>query len=107
MSTMRVDLTNHGTKSVDGGKPDRARVTPDQKDHGSAIATPDKTHFSFDQTRVRALESQALAQPEIRQQRVDLLRQSVGKGEYAVSDNQLATAIIADLTNGSAGQPTG
>jgi anti-sigma28 factor (negative regulator of flagellin synthesis) len=56
---------------------------------------------------VRALETQALAQPEVRQQRVDLLRQSLGKGEYAVSDTQLADAILADITNGSSAQPTG
>ena len=67
----------------------------------------DQTHFSFDQTRVKLLQTQALAQPEVRQQRVDLLRQSLGKGEYSVSDNKLADAIIADLTNGSGTQATG
>ena len=104
---MRVDLTNYGTESVDKGKQDRAHAATTTSEHGSETAVPDHTHFSFDQTRVRALESQVLAQPEVRQQRVDLLRQSLGKGEYSVSDNQLADAIIADLTSGSAAQPTG
>ncbi len=106
MRTMRIDLTNYGAESVDNSKRDRARAAP-AADHGSETAVPDQAHFSFDQPRVRALENQVLALPEVRQQRVDLLRQSVGKGEYSVSDNQLAAAIIADLTNGSAGQPTG
>lgn len=102
---MRVDLTNYGTESVDKGKPEGTRATLAADDHGSE--TTDQTHFSFDQTRVQALKRQVLAQPEVRQQRVDLLRQSLGKGEYSVSDTQLADAIIADLTRGSAAQPTG
>jgi flagellar biosynthesis anti-sigma factor FlgM len=104
---MRVDLTHYGTESVDSGKQDRARVAPTPAEPGNETAVSDQTHFSFDQTRVKLLQTQALAQPEVRQQRVDLLRQSLGKGEYAVSDNKLADAIIADLTNGSGTQPTG
>ena len=104
---MRVDLTTYGTESVDNAKPDRTRTASAASEHGSDTAVPDQTHFSFDQTRVRALASQVLAQPEVRQQRVELLRQSLGKGEYSVSDTQLADAILADLTSGSAAQPTG
>jgi flagellar biosynthesis anti-sigma factor FlgM len=107
VKTMRVDLKAYGTESTDTGKTDRNRSTPAPSEQGNATTTHDQTHFSFDQTRVRALETQVLAQPEVRQQKVDLLRQSLGKGEYAVSDNQIADAIIADLTSGSAGQLTG
>jgi flagellar biosynthesis anti-sigma factor FlgM len=107
VKTMRVDLKTYGTESTDNGKTDRSRPTPAPSEQGNATATHDQTHFSFDQTRVKALATQVLAQPEVRQQKVDLLRQSIGKGEYAVSDNQVADAIIADLTSGSAGQLTG
>jgi len=48
-----------------------------------------------------------MAQPEVRQQRVELLRQSLGKGEYAVSGGQVADAMLADLTGGSAEQLAG
>jgi anti-sigma28 factor (negative regulator of flagellin synthesis) len=48
-----------------------------------------------------------MAQPEVRQERVDLLRQSLGKGEYAVSDGQIADAMLADITAGSAGHLAG
>ena len=107
MNVMRVDLKNYGTESVDSSKPDRARPGPASSEHAVEATVPDHTHFSFSQTRVRALASQALAQPEVRQQRVDLLRQSLGKGEYSVSDTQVADAIIADLTSGSVDQPAG
>ena len=102
---MRVDLTSYGTESVDKSKPERTRAAVAANDPGSQ--TTDQAHFSFDQARVQDLKNQVLAQPEVRQQRVELIRQSLGKGEYSVSDTQLADAIIADLTNGSAAQPTG
>ena len=102
---MRVDLKNYGTEPVGSSKQDRNRRATGEL--GSETAASDQAHFSFDQTRVSALQTQALAQPEVRQRRVDLLRQSLGKGEYSVSDSKIADAIIADLTSGSAGQLTG
>jgi flagellar biosynthesis anti-sigma factor FlgM len=104
---MRVDLKTYGTETTGNNKTDRTRATPSLGEQANETIAHDHTRFSFDHTRVRALANQVLAQPEVRQQRVDLLRQSLGKGEYAVSDNQIADAIIADLTSGSAGQLAG
>ncbi len=104
---MRVDLRTYETESADNRKANRAQAAPASSERGNETAALDQTHFSFDRTRVRALAGEVLAQPEVRQQRVELLRQSIGKGEYAVSDGQLADAILADLTSGSAGQQTG
>ena len=104
---MRVDLRNYGTESVDNSRQDRTRPGPAPGDHAAGAAAPDQARLSFDQARVRSLAGQALAQPEVRQQRVDLLRQSLGKGEYSVSDAKIADAIIADLNPGSPDQPTG
>jgi len=104
---MRVDLRTPGTEAAESGKTERARPTPTTGEGGNSTSAPDQTHFSFDQTRVRALESQVMAQPEVRQQRVELLRQSLGKGEYAVSGGQVADAMLADLTSGSAEQLAG
>ena len=107
MKTMRVDLTTYGTESTGNSKTGHTHATPAPSEHGNETVAHDQTSFSFNQTRVRALATQVLAQPEVRQQRVDLLRQSLGKGEYSVNDSQIADAIIADLTSGSAGQLTG
>lgn len=104
---MRIDRTNYGTESVGNGKPDRNRAAPPAIHYGTDKGAPDQARITFDQSRVRALETQVLAHPEVRQERVDLLRQSLGKGEYSVSDTQLADAILADITNGSSAQPTG
>lgn len=105
MNNMRVDLRTIGTEPANSGKTDRTHAT--QAELGNETPALDQASFSFDQSRVRSLENQVLAQPEVRQQRVELLRQSLGKGEYAVSDGQVAEAMLADLTSGSAGQLTG
>jgi flagellar biosynthesis anti-sigma factor FlgM len=101
---MRVDLRTFGIGPADEKKTERATTAraPDQA--AGETASPDKTRFSFDQARVHSLESQVLAQPEVRPEKVELLRQAVGKGEYAVSEGQIAEALIADLAAGSAGQ---
>lgn len=104
---MRVDLTTHGAEPADKGSTDRARAAPASDQNRSETAPVDRARFSFDNTRVRALEAQVLAQPEIRQERVDALRQAVGKGEYAVSDGQVADAMLADLAAGTSGQLAG
>jgi flagellar biosynthesis anti-sigma factor FlgM len=57
-------------------------------------ATEDRTTFHSDSTSVRALTSQALNSPEVRQDKVDALRQSVSSGNYQIDATKIAGAII-------------
>ena len=104
---MRVDLRTHGTDAAEKSTTERARGRSASGDAGSASSSIDEARFSFDQARVRDLQHQVLAQPEVRYEKVNSLRQALGKGEYSVSDGQVADAIFADLSNGSAAQLTG
>lgn len=61
---------------------------------GTQISTEDRTTLSTDSQSVQSLTSQALNSPEIRQDKVDTLRQSVSSGEYQVSAKAIANAII-------------
>ena len=101
---MRVDLRSLGVTPADEKKAERATKTHDAERPSNDSASVDKARFSFDQSRVSSLTREVMAQPEVRQQKVDLLRQAIGKGEYAVNDGQVAEAIIADLAAGSSGQ---
>lgn len=98
---MRIDLRTVGLGPPEDRKTDRATTNRGHDVHSTGDV--DKARFSFDQARIHSLEKQALEQPEVRQQRVELLRQAIGKGEYAVSDGQVAAAMIADLAAGSSG----
>jgi len=98
---MRVDLRAYGLEPPEKGKTGRTGQTPPSEvQPGEAVAL-DQTRFSFDQTRVQKLEAQVMAQPDIREAKVEALRQAIGKGEYAVDDGQVADALISDLAAGS------
>jgi flagellar biosynthesis anti-sigma factor FlgM len=52
---------------------------------------------------VQSLEAQVLAQPEIRQAKVQSLQQAIASGEYSVSAGQIAAAMASDLGAGAQG----
>ncbi len=60
---------------------------------GATGATEDWTSFQSDSTSVQSLTSQALNFPEVRQDTVDTLRQSVESGQYPIDATKIATAI--------------
>jgi flagellar biosynthesis anti-sigma factor FlgM len=62
-------------------------------------ATEDRTTLHSDSTTVQALTSQALNSPEVRQGKVDALRQSVRTGEYKIDATKIAAAIVESESN--------
>jgi flagellar biosynthesis anti-sigma factor FlgM len=63
---------------------------------GTQGATEDWTSFHSDSTSVQSLTSQALNSPEVRQDTVDALRQSVNGGQYQVNATRVAAAISSN-----------
>jgi flagellar biosynthesis anti-sigma factor FlgM len=61
---------------------------------GTQGATEDRTTLHTDSKSVHALTSQAMNFPEIRQGKVDSLRQAVSSGTYKVDATKTAEAII-------------
>ncbi|MGA2671860.1 MAG: flagellar biosynthesis anti-sigma factor FlgM [Terracidiphilus sp.] len=57
-------------------------------------ATEDRITFHSDSTSVQALASHAMNSPEIRQDKVDSLRQSVSSGSYQVDATKIAGALV-------------
>jgi flagellar biosynthesis anti-sigma factor FlgM len=57
----------------------------------------DQTRFSLDPSQLQLLEAQILAQPEIRRSKVRLLRRAIGNGEYSVSADRVADALVSEL----------
>jgi flagellar biosynthesis anti-sigma factor FlgM len=107
---MRVDFTNLGLEPPEKSKPGRAGQTGTA---ANAAATPsgasstadanagvDRARFSFDQARVQSLARQALAAPEVRQEKVAPLQQAVANGNYAVDSGKVADAMAAELSHG-------
>jgi flagellar biosynthesis anti-sigma factor FlgM len=108
---MRVDFTSRGVEPPENSKTGRGGQTGATGTSGSSASSstsssapgPDQARFSFDQTRVQSLEAQVLAQPEIRQAKVQSLQQAIASGEYSVSAGQIAAAMASDLGAGAQG----
>jgi flagellar biosynthesis anti-sigma factor FlgM len=61
---------------------------------GTQSSTEDRTTLRTDSQSVQSLTSQAMNSPEIRQDKVDALRQSVDSGQYQIDATKIAGAII-------------
>jgi flagellar biosynthesis anti-sigma factor FlgM len=100
---MRIDFTTSGLeppgKSATGraGHAEHAGTGTGGGTEASSISGVDQTRFSFDQTRVQSLEAHVLAQPEIREAKVQSLQQAIGNGEYSVPASQVAAALVSEL----------
>ena len=77
---MRIDLNQIALNTVDH----EAKAKKAGGKAPSAPSVEDKASLSADSLDVSSLEAQALASPEVRQAKVEALRQSVERGEYKV-----------------------
>lgn len=98
---MRVDFTASGLEPPEKSTTGRAghaepAGTPTGAEANSASSV-DQTHFSFDQARVQSLEAHVLAQPEIREAKVQSLQQAIGSGEYSVPASRVADALVSEF----------
>ena len=93
---MRVDL--NGT---DGS--DLSGIQQQQKNPPSNAATgpdleiqvgEDTATLSSDSTRIKSLTAKALETIEVRQDKVEALRQAVQNGEYKIEPSKIAEAMI-------------
>jgi flagellar biosynthesis anti-sigma factor FlgM len=100
---MRVDFTTSGVEPPEKGATGRAGhaeasgTATEAGAEASSISGGDQTRFSFDQTRVQSLEAHVLAQPEIREAKVQSLQQAIGNGEYSVPASQVADALVSEF----------
>jgi negative regulator of flagellin synthesis FlgM len=56
----------------------------------------DTASLSFDRASVGSLVSQAMSSTEVRQDKVDALRQAISSGQYKVEPDQVADAMLQE-----------
>jgi len=78
-------------KATNGGSP------APQNSPASGESGQDQAQLSRDGGTVQQLKTMLSQVPEVRQDRVDALRQAIGNGSYQVSDQQLGDAIGSAL----------
>jgi negative regulator of flagellin synthesis FlgM len=60
------------------------------------VSEEDRTTLTSDKTSLASLVSTALSSPEVRQGRVDNLRQAISNGEYQVDPANVAAAMVGE-----------
>jgi len=90
---MKVELNQPALDSVTPSQGSPAEVTGDNPLHAPE---EDKATLSTDKATVDALASQALSSPEIRQDKVEALRQSIKSGQYQLDPGAIADAITQE-----------
>jgi flagellar biosynthesis anti-sigma factor FlgM len=68
-----------------------------QQSRPATVSGQDQAQLSVDNDTIQQLKTQLSQVPEVRQDRVDALRQAVSAGSYQVSDQQLSNAIASDM----------
>lgn len=89
---MRIDLYNSSASQV-SSDPSSQQVSA-SKTATTATSSEDRATLSSDSTSVSSLASTALSSPEIRQDKVDSLKQSISSGQYQIDPDQIAASII-------------
>jgi flagellar biosynthesis anti-sigma factor FlgM len=92
---MRIDLHN----TVADLLSPNASSKKVSEDASSSIASSDAgahATLSSDATSVSSLTSQALKTPEVRQDKVDSLKQAVSSGQYQLDPSKIAGSILGE-----------
>jgi flagellar biosynthesis anti-sigma factor FlgM len=97
---MRIDL-NHEPQQVSETNLTNAQNATTRPSAGNGLGD-DQAQLSGAGAQVEALAAQASQLPEVRQERVQALRQAVQGGQYQASPEQVAGAMFAHLLAGSA-----
>lgn len=92
---MRIDLTPTTTSGLDrSSSPAATRGSQETMEPLGQSAT-DVAHLSTGSDAVQNLKARLANIPDVRQERVDSLRQAVSSGSFQVSPTSIAEAMLA------------
>jgi flagellar biosynthesis anti-sigma factor FlgM len=94
---MRIDGAVPLPENLQTPKTASAGSPAPQNSTASVGSGQDEAQLSHDSGTVQQLKTMLSQVPEVRQDRVDALRQAIGNGTYQVSDQQLSDAIGSAL----------
>jgi len=94
---MRIDLNPSAMPELGRSGDAAAGAKPGDMTQLAAPSADDVAHLSSGSDAVQTLKMQLDTLPEIRQQRVDALKQAISEGTYKISAHAVATAMLADL----------
>jgi flagellar biosynthesis anti-sigma factor FlgM len=97
---MRIDAALPLPESQQPSKVASSGSSVPQNRSAPATSGQDQAQLSVDNSTIQNLKAAVSQLPEVRQDRVQALRQAISTGNYQVSDQQLGDAIGSDLSSG-------
>ncbi len=91
---MKIELA--GVAAIQPAIEQSAKQASNSRAVTSGAMAEDRATLSSDSPKVQSLVGQAMQTPEVRQDVVDALRQSVRSGEYKVDAGKIAEGILAE-----------
>jgi flagellar biosynthesis anti-sigma factor FlgM len=93
---MRVDAPVSLPENLQPDKVTRSGFSTQQGSAGAVNSGQDQTQFSVDNQTIQQMQANLSQVPEVRQDRVEALRQAVSSGSYQISDQQISDAMARD-----------
>lgn len=90
---MRIDLYNSAASQV-GNQADPKQVKSQSAPASELADGGDRTTLTSGSGSISSLVSEAMSSPEIRQEKVASLQQSISSGQYKLDPGQIAGAMI-------------
>ena len=97
---MRIDAPLPLPENLQPHKVARSGSSTQQSRPAPVDSGQDQAQLSVDSDTVQQLKANLSQVPEVRQERVNALRQAMSSGSYQVSDQQLSDAMGSDLLAG-------
>jgi negative regulator of flagellin synthesis FlgM len=90
---MRIDLYNSAASQI-SSEPNSQQVSAQNTANSGQVGTEDRATLTSDSTSVGSLVSTALKSPQVRQDKVDSLRQAVSSGQYQLDPQKIAASMV-------------
>jgi len=95
---MRIDPNARLAATPDSGESAKSAAKTAHPLPGAEALGTDRAELSIDQARVHALAAQVNSLPEVRQEKVAALARALRNGEYKVSPEQTADAMLSEIS---------
>lgn len=93
---MRIDLTQLAANHV-SSEPNPTQMKAQEGATSILGGSEDRTTLTSTPDSVKSLVSTAMASPEIRQDKVDTLKQAINSGQYEFDPAKIAKSMIDEL----------
>ena len=90
---MRIDLYNSSASELSSELTSQ-KIAAENSAKSDLSSTEDRTTLTSDSASVGSLVSTALSSPEVRQNLVDSLKQSVNSGQYELNPDKIAASMV-------------